>query len=139
VLDLNQTPPEWGKLAQASVREQVGGAMAYDENHSAVVLHGGRGRFRSGSQNVSGESHWLSCGEIEQPTPTVTTIVGSPTPTGQIATPTVTNTPGVPPTEPPTVTASPTATAIDTETPTATPTETEVPRTEIYLPIAYKK
>lgn len=76
-LGLSQTPAVWEQLTPASVQERVGATMAYDEQHSVPVLHGGRRKFNSGGQISSRESYWLKC-EAAPPTavPPPTTVPG---------------------------------------------------------------
>jgi hypothetical protein len=159
-LDLGATPnPTWTKLVQAtSATSRVGGAMAYDAKHSAVVFALGRDKTDGQSntdEQIQRRTVGLTCEDAGPTTPTATrptptrtatrtltpTRGPSPTPTATGATATRTATQTRPPTSTPTNTRTPfptfTPSVIPSETPT--PTATEVPNPEIYLPFAVKK
>jgi hypothetical protein len=80
VLDLGATPPEWSRVEPASAGARVGLAMEYDQNHGVPVLHAGRGRFSSGTQNVHRDAYWLECAAAPPtPVPTATQPIGGDT------------------------------------------------------------
>ncbi len=89
-LDLTQTPAEWLRLDPATAGDRVGLGMAYDEAHSTPILHAGRRRFTSGTQNVHRDSYYLKC-EPKAPEPPTATPVPPGPGTDPIACPFVTN------------------------------------------------
>jgi hypothetical protein len=72
-LDLGQTPPRWTNLGLNTPGERVGAVAAYDGNHQAVLLAGGRRSFNpGGQQNVSRDVYALTCSAGGDPTVTPT-------------------------------------------------------------------
>jgi len=80
-LDLSIDPPVWRMLG-AAAGDRVAAAMTYDPLHNAMIMWGGRGKYRAGRQTISSE---------------VLALVGAvPPPPGPTSTPRPSATPVIP-------------------------------------------